>query len=505
MKFFKKAAAAVVTLALAFSLTACAESPYIGENGNWFIGSEDTGVSANGIKGDTGPQGEKVDVRMFTKLSSTDTEDTYRVIFTDGTDTQITLKKGMSPTVVSFEPVGESDGDTVYEMTFSTGAVATIKFKGGKDGKDGANTVETLNVIYSATVGNAPIFATAKTLSSGAKLELENNTVMNNKHMTVSLDLSDIGAGTIRIGHGYTEYASTFLEIDKNDVKIFSGVGGSQAPTEVLNKSHGIKEISGNLKVVIDVNYAKADIQILAEGQTIYAMEDVYWSGRNGTIYVQPVGVNTSNVSLSWSCDDYASNIYMMGDSYFNSRSADRWTGYLYTYGYMNELMLSYPGMGTPKGLSEFKQALNHGTPEFAFWCMGMNNGDKDGAINADWLACTEEFLAICEEKGITPILSTIPNTPTVTNVYKNEWVKNWAEETGGRYVDFAKAVGSDVYNGDLIGKTYTKADGTTAENTTGYEWYSGMLHADLVHPDKLGAQALFMQAITDFPELTQN
>ena len=38
--------------------------PYIGTNGNWWIGDTDTGVDANGIKGDTGeqgPQGEKGD------------------------------------------------------------------------------------------------------------------------------------------------------------------------------------------------------------------------------------------------------------------------------------------------------------------------------------------------------------------------------------------------------------------------------------------------------------
>lgn len=509
MKIFKKIIAAAVTLLLVFSLAACAEAPYIGENGNWFVGGEDTGVAANGIKGDTGPQGEGVDVRMFTKLSSTGTEDTYRLIFTDGTETTITLKKGITPTVTSFEPIGESDGDVVYALTFSTGAVATLKFKGGEDGKDGANTVETLNIIYSATVGNAPIVATAKTLKSGAKLELENNTVMNNKHLTLSVDIADIGDGIIRVGHGYDEFSANCLEIDKDTVKVLSGgkktTDNPSGITEVLSKSHGFSSITGNLKVIIDVNYGKANIQVLAEGQKIFSVKDVNWSGRNGTIFAQPVGVNVTNVNFSWSCDDYASNIYMMGDSYFSSRSADRWPGYLFTNGYMNQLMLAYPGMGTAKGLSEFKQALTHGTPEFAFWCMGMNNGDSGSGINEVWLECTEEFLAICEEKGITPILSTIPNTPTANNSYKNEWVKEWAEETGGRFVDFAKAVGSDIYDESLIGKTYTKADGTEATNTTGYTWYNGMLHADLIHPDTLGAQALYMQAIIDFPELLQN
>ena len=34
-------------------------TPHIGDNGNWYLGDEDTGVAAKGVKGDTGPQGPK--------------------------------------------------------------------------------------------------------------------------------------------------------------------------------------------------------------------------------------------------------------------------------------------------------------------------------------------------------------------------------------------------------------------------------------------------------------
>ena len=36
-----------------------ADAPYIGDNGNWFIGGTDTGISAKGDKGDTGAKGDK--------------------------------------------------------------------------------------------------------------------------------------------------------------------------------------------------------------------------------------------------------------------------------------------------------------------------------------------------------------------------------------------------------------------------------------------------------------
>ena len=58
----------VLALILCVTFTACGGgSPYIGENGNWYINDVDTGVPATGAqgekgdKGDTGAQGEKGD------------------------------------------------------------------------------------------------------------------------------------------------------------------------------------------------------------------------------------------------------------------------------------------------------------------------------------------------------------------------------------------------------------------------------------------------------------
>ena len=134
--------------------------------------------------------------------------------------------------------------------------------------------------------------------------------------------------------------------------------------------------------------------------------------------------------------------------------------------------------MNTQSGLADFKIAVQRGAPKFCLWCLGMNNGDKTEEPNPDWLASTEEFLAICKEKKITPILSTIPSTPVVNNDYKNEWVRN----SGYRYIDFNRAVGAHI----------DKA------------WYPNMLYTDNVHPARAGAEALYSQVIIDFPEIMQ-
>ena len=55
-----KAAILTLTLVVSLLLTACAGStPHIGENGNWFVGETDLGISA------TGPAGP---ARFFPKL-----------------------------------------------------------------------------------------------------------------------------------------------------------------------------------------------------------------------------------------------------------------------------------------------------------------------------------------------------------------------------------------------------------------------------------------------------
>ena len=87
------------------------------------------------------------------------------------------------------------------------------------------------------------------------------------------------------------------------------------------------------------------------------------------------------------------------------------------------------------------------------------------------------KLVAQCKEKGIVPIIATIPNVPERDHCYKNDFVR----ASGIRYVDFATAVGGEK---------------------KGSSWYEGMLSSDKVHPDPPGAKALFAKFISDFPEI---
>ena len=497
MKNLRRILTVFTAIMLIVGLCACSvESPYIGENGNWFVNGEDTGVSATGGKGDKGDKGEQGEAGMditvtgFKKIGTVGIKDTYRVTFSTGATFDIELENGVTPTVTDFKPVGTSnDGKTTYEIKFSTGAVASLRFPNGKDGEDGVNTVENLGIIYSNTIGSEALTQYRESLPSGSMMSFDENTVIANKHLSASFSFDELGEGKIRIGHGWrtlaehgsTDFGSTYLEIDKTNITVV--INGK--PDNSKTYAHGLSDISGYMRVVIDVGYRSAKVQIMTPGNDIYTKTGITWDGRIGEVFIKPYGVNLSDVKLNWSCDDYKNDIYMIGDSYFSADDPARWTFYLVQAGYKNNLLISHSGMASAKGIVQFEQALEFGTPKYAFWCMGMNDKDSATAPNASWLASVTRFLDLCEEKGITPILSTIPEVTNrnYSNAQKNAWVKAWAEETGGRYVDFASAVVKNYQTG---------------------EWFDGMLYSDGVHPAKLGAEALYMQAITDFPELMQ-
>ena len=329
-----------------------------------------------------------------------------------------------------------------------------------------------IDSVYKTENGGESISASADFLDEGEELVLERNTVIGNKQLTFSCTF-DLFGGVIA-GHGKNEYSAAYLQIDSTRIRVFA----SYAETSIVKDvEHGL-QIGSYLNLIVNVGYGTADITVSTKGGT-YELKNVPWAGRNGAVFSKAVTGRLDNAVLRWSCGDYKKRIYAFGDSYFNPLSPERWTSYMIKDGYKNALLCGYPGMDTMTALNEFKQAIGHGTPKYAFWCMGMNNPDDLGSVNHAWKTATDEFLIICKEKAIIPVLSTIPEVPGRINNFKNKYVVS----SGCRYVDFEKAVapkGSE-------------------------KWYDGMLSADLIHPAVPGAKALYIQAMTDFPEMFFN
>lgn len=328
-----------------------------------------------------------------------------------------------------------------------------------------------------------PYTAKCQLLPAGEKLVACKNIIKSNQKISFTADITSLGEGNkLIVGHGYMKTHGSWVEITADGVVGHSYFSYATPPLKTLNKEelfHGIK-ITDFITVCIDfcVNKNGADVIIVSAGGT-YKCFLPAWYCSDGEVLALFEGLDARNCVLNWSSDDFAKPIWLVGDSYIGTGSDVRWPYYLVRDGYHNLLMCGFPGMGSRRGIDELKATIDRGQPEFIVWCLGMNNADKsENEINPEYLLATEEFLALCKERGITPILSTIPNTPKVENRVKNAWVRS----SGYRYIDFARAVGA----------------------VDDARWYDEMLSTDQVHPIAKGAAALYSQVLVDFPEIMQ-
>ena len=111
MKKIKILLSVIFALALILAATSCsASAPYIGENGNWFVDGEDTGVLASGEKGDTGDKGiwgatGKFKTFTVEKVSYENSVATYKIKLASGEEETFTLTSGKAPEITSCEEV----------------------------------------------------------------------------------------------------------------------------------------------------------------------------------------------------------------------------------------------------------------------------------------------------------------------------------------------------------------------------------------------------------------
>lgn len=278
----------------------------------------------------------------------------------------------------------------------------------------------------------------------------------------------------IVIGHGYNEYMAGWVHITPTQFSYYLGTESNPR----LSEAHNLT-LKDYIAVRIDAKpNIKADFTIYTNGG-VYKKTDQVWDVRRGALQVRSsAGTNTlSDCTLCYISRGWGEKIHLYGDSYFGVYN-DKWTQYLVNNGWTKNNLNAYPGRASAEALTVLKNVLRNSNPEKIIWCMGMNDGDDDGAVDAVWKASVDELMDICDKRNIELILATIPNVPTVDNTYKNAYVR----ASGYRYIDFASAVGA--------------SSGTT--------WYDGMLSSDGVHPNIQGAIALFNQAIADVPELMQ-
>lgn len=311
-------------------------------------------------------------------------------------------------------------------------------------------------------------------MSSDTTYTIASNNIKKNKTFIISAKVNSF-TDKITIGHGINVYGGAFLEITPTTLNVY----------KYDTQSNLVKTVSHEITILNDIyieitNFVSkygfhATIKIASQGQTFTQSGkfDFPWTGSNGDVFIK-TGTDTvlSDCKVSWSCSDLSSNIHAFGDSYF-----DYWNPKMADLGYSDSFLFDgFGGRKTLQAIEPLKFCLEHGTPKYVLWCLGMNNPDIDG-VNSDWLNGFNTVILACKNKGIIPIFATIPNTPKNNNSYKNAYIKS----SGYRYVDIAHYVGAD---------------------TTNSNWYDGLLSLDKIHPTDKGAYIIAQNIITDLADI---
>ena len=320
-------------------------------------------------------------------------------------------------------------------------------------------------VYQSMTFGNMPLQAHASTFNNGDKLQIEENSIQFAQNIIFYAKVTSFD--TIYLGHGQSSYGY-YIKVDNTNMTFMSnGSVGTALP-------HGLT-IADYIMIMFSVASDYTVTVLIATSSGSYKREQKINLSTRGLVFAENEGSVLTDATLTWNCDNYKKAIWAFGDSYFSTYASDRWTHYpVMEWGFDNMLVNAYPGENSLTALSDLRAALNHGTPKYILWCLGMNDSDGSDSINANWLLAINSIKEICAEKHIDLILATIPQVTNASynNAQKNAYVRN----SGYHYIDFASAV-----------------DGV-----------NGWLSNDNVHPSELGARLLASKAIADFPAIAQ-
>ena len=357
-----------------------------------------------------------------------------------------------------------TNGNT--SVTFKVGIEDQINMKANKSDVYDKEAVD--KIIYRITEHALYVQATKETMTTTDTLNVGKKN--NNKKNEIIEFIGYFSSFTsLTLGHGYNINNGNYAVIDNTSITIYVNNG-----SVVTTATHGLT-ISDFIHVIIKQNdKCRVEVSIITSTGN-YTLASAVWTGCDGTVFAK-VGATMTNCICNAVYEDFVQKVFLFGDSYVSLDDTQRYPKYLVDNGYANLLIDGYGGRVSANAITSFKNLMELVTPDFVVWALGMNDPDSS-EINASWLTNVQTVIDMCNEKGIVPILATIPNTPTRDNSYKNAWVR----ASGYRYVDFAKAVGAE---------------------SAGSSWYSGMLYTDNVHPTSLGAKALYARFVTDVPEV---
>ena len=334
-------------------------------------------------------------------------------------------------------------------------------------------------------LGMPPGKVAATSLSGNAVLNVEKYPQFTRNSGCISFDAKITSFNAIRCGITTNDrHGDIYIDIDNNNITIKRYNGGAKKE-EVIKKFKHSLTISNFVRGFFSyTDCLYQGIICSMSGSYVFRWQDEDIRNQYGMPYLKVISTSDkttslTDVNLSVSNDKFRCPVWVLGDSYTEIMK-ERWTYHmLYEYNVKDFYLCGLAGGHSDTMLQQLKQALKFGCPKYLIWALGMNDGDSDTEVNADWFAAYNEVTQICNDNNITLISVTIPLVESVNNSFKNAYIK----EHAARIWDSAKAVGADLTS----------------------TWYEGYLESDKtrnIHPTELGAQAQAASLLIDVPEL---
>lgn len=334
--------------------------------------------------------------------------------------------------------------------------------------------------VIASRLWNGYISDNDDSMGSGNSLSLNDypKSLMKGDKISFYAKVTSWGDG-VTIGKGTTDTYATYAEINGTNIVLKVNSFGTEIVAGTV--AHGLT-FTDFVKVVIDIYATKWKFILQTLTNTFTTEIDCAYG--NGTPRVTSNGAILTDVSLSCTNNDFARPIWMFGDSYFGIASNLRELYWLAQWGYLNVLVQGYGGQSSAGAFPDLQRCFNISKPKYIVWALGMN----DNTSLANWQSYVADVKALCDANGIELILATIPQCANTTSYKYKDAMSQWIrEDSGCRYIDVAKAVGSN-------------ADGQWYGYGETYDYQS----SDNVHPSVYGAKAIATQFLIDFPEIMQ-
>lgn len=336
-----------------------------------------------------------------------------------------------------------------------------------------------LCAFYSASEARNNVESVRATIASGQTIRLPETFVRTD--VILKADIRTRRFEKISLGLGENCYCGGGIVVTPDEYVFFDrrrwGKSLHHADTVNVSKTEWNEgPVGQHLSITIISGHGSANLELKSRFNTYKGVISGWWEG--GTPFLTNNGDAPMTVTLSFERMKESEPIWFYADSYFSTLDKARWPCYMQQEGLHNWMADHIPG-GDSKGLLQaFKHDLEFGRPEIAVWMLGMNDGsDTDGKPCSVWLECVQEFIDICQENGIIPVLTTIPTVPKRFHDCKTEWVR----QSRCRYIDWYEASGTDSHG----------------------NWNEGYLQNDGVHPTDIGAKALYLAVKKSLPELS--